>query len=216
MSHDSDLQSSVLAEMAWEPSIAAGHIGVTARNGIVTLSGHVDSFLEKNAAEEAARRVKGVKGVAGELEVRLAFDMTRGDDDIASAAISRLAWDTAVPRDAIQVEVERGWVTLTGDVRWYFEKEAAATDVRNLAGVTGLTDKVTIKAAVSTLDISDSIMDALHRSWFFDPKTVTVTAEGGHVRLSGTVRSLNERRIAANTAWAAPGTSDVQNDLVVV
>ncbi|TLU74528.1 BON domain-containing protein [Lichenicoccus roseus] len=216
MSHDSDLQSSVLAEMAWEPSIAAGHIGVTARNGIVTLSGHVDSFLEKNAAEEAARRVKGVKGVAGELEVRLAFDMTRGDDDIASAAISRLAWDTAVPRDAIQVEVERGWVTLTGDVRWHFEKEAAATDVRNLAGVTGLTDKVTIKAAVSTLDISDSIMDALHRSWFFDPKTVTVTAEGGHVRLSGTVRSLNERRVAANTAWAAPGTSDVQNDLVVV
>ena len=216
MSHDSSLQQSVLAELAWEPSITAAHIGVTARNGIVTLSGHVESFLQKNAAEDAARRVKGVKGVAEELEVHLAYDMARGDDDIAAAAVDRLAWDTAVPKDSVQVKVERGWVTLTGTVRWHFEKQAAASDVRHLAGVVGLSDQVTIVPTVNTLNISDNIMDALHRSWFFDPKTVNVTAEGGHVRLSGTVRSLNERYVAADTAWAAPGTTDVQNDLVVV
>ena len=215
MSHDSDLQQAVLAELKWEPSVVAAHIGVTANDGVVTLSGHVDSFVQKHAAEDAARRVKGVKAVAEELDVRLAFDNQRGDDDIAAAALSRLAWDVSVPRDAIKVEVEKGWVTLTGQVEWHFQKNAVASAVRQLAGVVGISNQVLLKSRVSTADISDNIMHALHRSWFFDPDTIEVTARGGDILLAGTVASWHDRQVAAETAWAAPGATSVENNITV-
>ena len=125
MPFDKQLQQAVLAELDWEPSVLAGHIGVTANDGVVTLSGHVESFAEKHAAETAAGRVRGVKAVAEEINVELPFERIRGDDDIAAAAIERLSWDTSVPRDAITVKVEQGWVTLTGQVSWYYQKAAA-------------------------------------------------------------------------------------------
>ena len=215
MLQDQALQQAVIAELGWEPSIVASHIGVTADDGVITLSGHVDSFVQKHAAEDAARRVKGVRAVAEEIEVRLAFDARRGDDDIAAAAVNRLAWDMSVPREAVKVRVESGWVTLTGTVEWHYQKVAAAQAVRSLMGVTGVSDQIVLRPRVSAGGISDSIMHALHRSWFFDPNTIKVSATGGDIRLTGTVSSWHDRQVAAQTAWAAPGATSVVNDLTV-
>ncbi|AOH87057.1 ornithine aminotransferase (plasmid) [Sphingomonas panacis] len=215
MSNDRHLQAAVLAELDWEPSIAAAHIGVMADGGVVTLSGHVTSFAEKQAAEAAARRVKGVKAVVEEIEIRLHSHAKHEDEEIAAAAVHRLAWDVSVPRDAIQVQVEAGWITLTGEVDWHFQRDNAKQAVLRLPGVIGISDKVTIKRKVDVGNISDEIMHALHRSWFFDPKTVRVSAHDGKVVLAGTVRSPHERQIAAATAWAAPGVTDVRNDIMV-
>jgi osmotically-inducible protein OsmY len=216
MSHDHDLQQAVLAELSWEPSVTAAHIGVAANEGVVTLTGHVESFAEKHAAEIAARRVKGVKAVAEEIEVRLSFDTRRSDTEIAAAAIERLAWDVAIPRDAVTVKVENGWITLTGQVDWHYQQEAVEQDIRPLFGVVGVSNQTAIKPRVDARNLGDDIMHALHRSWFFDPKTITVTADGGMVRLSGTVRSAHDRQVAAATAWAAPGTTAVENDIVII
>ncbi len=216
MSDDKQLQERVLAELRWDPSVTAAHIGVAANAGVVTLTGHVDSYAEKRAAETAAHRVKGVKAVAEEIEVRLPFETKRDDDDIAAAAVDRLAWDVSVPRDAVKIKVEDGWITLSGEVNWYYQKEAAEQDVRRLFGVTGVSNKVSIKPRVNALNIRDDIMHAMDRSWFFDPKTITVSAVGGKVRLTGTVPSLHDWKVAASTAWAAPGVTDVENNLIVV
>jgi osmotically-inducible protein OsmY len=216
MSQDSQLQQFVLAEFSWEPSVTAGHIGVTANAGVVTLTGHVDSYAKKHAAETAARRVKGVKAVAEEIEVRLPFDMKRSDEDIAAAAIERLFWNVSVPKDSVQVKVEQAWVTLTGEVDWWYEKDAAEQDIRPLYGVVGVSNEMTIKPRVDTSNLSYDITRALHRSWFFDPDHVHVSAVGGNVKLSGTVQSYHERQVAADTAWSAPGTTNVENDNAVV
>lgn len=215
MSHDSNLQRAVLAALNWEPSVVAAHIGVTAQDGVVTLSGHVDSFVQKHAAEDAARRVKGVRAVAGDLDVQLAFDHQRTDDEIAAAALERLSWDVAVPSDTIRLEVDHGWVTMTGQVTWHFQKEAAEQALRPLAGVVGISDQIVIAPRVSASNISDDIMHALHRSWFFDEDNIHVSAEGGKVHLTGTVDSWVDRQTAASTAWAAPGTTSVENDIRV-
>jgi len=215
MSHDAQLQKAVLAELAWEPSITAAHIGVTADNGTVTLSGHVHSYGQKHAAEMATGRVKGVKAVAEEIEVRLPFEIKRDDTDIATAAIDRLAWDTGTPRDAVKVKVEKGWLTLTGEVIWHFQKEAAEREVRNLMGVLGVSNQITIKPRVDTAHLSDDIQHALNRSIFFDPEKVHVTAQDGRVKLTGFVGSWQEKRTAASTAWAAPGATAVENDLII-
>jgi len=214
MSDDDQLQQAVLAELSWEPSVAAAHIGVSAKDGVVTLTGHVESFAQKHAAEAAARRVGGVDAVAEEIEVRLPIDTRRSDEDIAAAAVDRLAWDVSIPRDAIQVTVEQGWLTLTGEVDRHYQREAAEQDVRRLFGVVAVSNQLTIKAAVSASTISNDIMHALHRSWF-DPKTIGVSARGGRVRLTGSAPSSYARRVAVATAWAAPGTTEVVNDIVI-
>ena len=216
MSHDSKLQQDVLAEFKWEPSVTAAHIGVTANGGVVTLTGHVESYAEKFAAEAAARRVKGVKAVAEEIEVRLPFDVTRSDDEIAAAAIDRLAWDVSVPRDSVLVKVENGWVTLSGQLDWHYQKQAVEQNIRPLFGVVGVSNQLTIKPKVDTSTLSDDINHALHRSWFFNPDHIKVTAAGGNVRLTGTVHSPHDRQVAAATAWSAPGATNVENDIAVV
>jgi osmotically-inducible protein OsmY len=215
MSRDSQLQQAVLAELGWDPSVVAAHIGVTANAGVITLTGHVESFAEKHAAETATRRVRGVKAVAEEIEVRLAFDRKRGDDAIAAAAIERLAWDVSIPNDTVAVQVENGWVTLSGEVELHYQKEAAEEDVRRLLGVVGVSNQTTIKPRLNDSNISDEIMNALNRSWFFDPMTIRVSAEGGKVCLTGTVNSPHERQVAAVTAWAA-GATAVKNDIAIV
>ena len=214
MSADSDLKKAVLDELSWEPSVTAAHIGVTAKDGVVALSGHVENYMEKFSAEKAAGRVKGVKAVAEEIEVRLPIDTKRSDEDIAAAALTRLAWSVSVPHDSVKVRVEKGWVTLTGEVEWHYQKEAAEHDVRSLYGVVGVLNETTIKARVDALHVRDDIVHALHRSWAFDP-AISVVATGGRVKLSGTVRTPYDRRVAAATAWAAPGATVVENDLVV-
>jgi osmotically-inducible protein OsmY len=216
MSQDSQLQQDVLAEFKWEPSVTARHIGVTANHGVVTLSGHVDSYAQKHAAEAAARRVKGVRGVAEEIEVRLPFDTKRTDDDIAAAAIERLAWNVTVPKDSVNVKVENGWVTLTGQVDWWYQKDAVEQDIRPLHGVIGVSNQTTIKPRVNTTTLSDEITHALHRSWFFNPENVHVRADGGKVVLTGTVSSLHDKQVAAQTAWAAPGATNVENNITVM
>ncbi len=215
MLNDNDLQQAVLAELNWEPSVNAAHIGVTANAGVVTLSGHVESFFEKHEAELAALRMRGVKAVAMDIEVQLPFDMTRGDDDIAAAAIDRLGWDISVPRDAIKITVDQGWVTLTGEVDWNYQKQAVEFDVHRLVGITGVSNQIMIKPRINTSNLSDEITHALHRSWFFDPKMISVSADGGKIRLTGTVPTLHERQVAAATAWTARGVTEVENDIAV-
>jgi osmotically-inducible protein OsmY len=214
MSDDNELKQAVLDELKWEPSVNAAHIGVTTNAGVVTLMGHVESYAEKSAAERAARRVKDVKAIAEEIEVRLPFGIKRGDEEIASAAVNRLTWNMSVPKDAVKVQVEKGWITLTGEVDWHFQQEAAADEVRGLYGVVGVSNLITIKPRANASNIRDDIMVALHRSWF-DPKTINVSVQGGKVRLTGTVREWNERDVAGSTAWAAPGTTSVENDIRV-
>jgi osmotically-inducible protein OsmY len=154
--------------------------------------------------------------VVEEIAVRLPVGVGRGDAEIAAAAVERLAWDVAVPPDAVQVKVEQGWITLTGAVDWFYQRDAAEQDVRRLFGVVGLSNQIAIKPKVDVANISDDIMHALHRSWFFDPHTITVTADGGRVRLTGSVHSPHDRQVAAATAWAAPGVIDVVNEIAIV
>ncbi len=216
MSQDSQLQKAVLEELSWEPSVNAAHIGVIAKDGVVTLTGHVESFAEKRAAEAAVRRVKGVKAVAEEIEVRLPFEVKWSDDEIGAAAVERLAWDVSVPRDAVKVRIEKGWVTLTGEVDWYYQKNAADQDMRRLFGVVGVTNQITIKPRVNASNIMSDITLALHRSWLFDPNQISVSAQGGKVWLTGTVHSPHDRQVAARIAWAAPGVTDVENDINII
>jgi len=214
MSDDKHLKQAVLDELQWEPSVNAAHIGVTAKDGVITLMGHVENYFEKSAAEKAARRVKEVRAVAEEIEVRLPFSVKHGDEDIASAAVDRLRWDSTFPDGAVKAKVEKGWVTLTGEVDWHYQQEAAANDVRGLWGVTGVSNEIAIKPRPNTSNIRDKIMVALDRSWF-DPATINVTAQGGKVTLTGKVNSWYERDEAGSAAWAAPGTTSVENDIYV-
>lgn len=214
MNHDQQLKADVLAELDWEPSVTQAHIGVTAKNGVVTLLGHVGSYMEKYAAERAAYRVKGVKAVAEELKVELADHFKRTDEDIAAAALSRIQWSVAVPSDAVKVKVENGWVTLTGNVEWKYQKDNAASDIRALMGVVGVSNEIAVRPKVDAKNMKDNIMHALHRSWF-DPNQIKVKADEGEVTLTGTVHSWPDYDLASSTAWSAPGTTSVQNNIAV-
>ncbi|NEU14683.1 BON domain-containing protein [Methylobacterium sp. BTF04] len=215
MTMDKTLQSNVLKELDWEPSVNAAHIGVTAKDGIVTLTGHVQNYMEKYAADKAAGRVKGVRAVAEEIEVRLPHHAEKNDDEIAAALLLRLDWNVSVPDKAVQVKVEKGWVTLTGQVDWQFQKEAAEHDIRGMLGVVGILNSIKIKERPNAVNIGADITEALHRSWY-DPKTINVTASGGTVRLTGTVDNWYDRQMAGWTAWAAPGATTVENNIRVV
>lgn len=215
MTKDHELQQAVQAGLAWEPRVTAAHIGISAEGGVVTLNGHVETYPEKWAAEEAAAGVRGVRAVANEIEVRLPFERQRDDKDIAAAALDRLAWSAGIPAERFQVMVEKGWVTLTGVADRHFQREEAELDVRRLHGVVGVSNQITIKPVVDTGTLSDDIIHALHRSWFFDTNPVHVSAEGGRVHLTGTVGSPHERQSAASTAWSAAGVTSVVNDITV-
>lgn len=214
-SNDNDLKQAVLAELAWEPRVTAAHVGVTASAGVVTLTGHVENYGAKNAAENAVGRVRGVRAVVDELEVRLPSSIVKHDDEIAAAALDRFSWAVSVPTDAIRVAVEKGWVTLTGAVDWYFQKESAVREVRDLSGVVGITDRIAINPRVDVGNISDDIALALRRSWY-SPKTVTVSADGGKIILAGTASTWRDRSEAEATAWAAPGATSVENHIGVI
>ena len=213
---NTQLQSNVLAELGWEPSIDAGHIGVSVHDGVVTLNGHVGSFWQKFAAENAAARVKGVKAVAEEIEVKLPFDIKHGDEEIAKAALQRLSWDASVPSDAIKVRVEKGQVTLNGNVNWHYQKEAAEHAIRYLNGVVSVFNHINIEPTVNANNVAESIVKALHRSWYYDANTIKVNADGGAITLTGTVTTWNARDLAGTTAWSAPGASSVKNDIQVL
>lgn len=215
MRNDTELQLDVLAELKWEPAVNATHITVSAKQGIVTLSGHVPSFGEKSAAERAAERVYGVKAVADELEVKLPGSSKRADEDMAAACVSALKAHCSVPDEKIKVVVRDGWVTLDGEVEGQYQRDAAERAIRHLTGVRGVTDNIVIKPRVSSSDVKGNIEAAFLRSAEIDARRISVETRDGKVILHGNVRSCAEREEAQYAAWAAPGVTAVENDLTV-
>lgn len=215
MNDDLQLQQRVLDELEFEPSVAAAHIGVSARQGVVTLTGHVGSYTEKYAAERAARRVKGVKAVAMELDVRLAEDRKIADDEIADRAVRILGWDVSVPADKITVRVEHGMVSLGGEVEWQFQRSAAEHDIRKLSGVRAVINNITLAPQVQAEDVHAKIRAALERNAEIEANNIVVGVTGGKVTLTGRVGDWTEREEIVRAAWAAPGVTEVYDELVV-
>jgi osmotically-inducible protein OsmY len=213
--NDKQLQQAVIDELDWEPSVHASHIGVTASNGVVTLSGHVPTYWEKRAAERAAQRVKGVKAIVEEIDVQLRGEDRWADDTIAERALQRLASDAAVPKDRITLKVEDGWVTLTGEVDWHFQKTAAERDVHNITGVRGLTNQITIKPQVQRFEVRDKIAKALARTAALDAAAISIQTDDGSVTLRGKVHSWSERKLVEDAAWSAPGVTEVNDKLSI-
>ena len=215
MKSDLEVRQDVERELAWDPRIDAATIAVAAKQGVVTLTGQVRNFIEKWEAEDAAKRVAGVIGIANDLEVTLVGPAV-SDTDLAERVSMALQWNAAVPADAIKAVVSDGWVTLEGSVQWYHQKAAAEDAVRSLHGVRGVTNLISIDNPVDPQDLSGRISEALTRNAHIDARNVTVRAEGHTVVLEGSVRTWAEREEAEKAAWAAPGVTSVENRLVVL
>lgn len=213
MNPDAQLRGDVVAELTWDPMITATNIGVIVKDGVVTLTGHPSSHAEKHAIERAVQRVKGVKGVAIELNVKLAAGYERTDADIAAAAERALEWNVLVPDDKVHPMVENGWVTLNGEVEWEYQGRAAEAAVRNLLGVTGITNQVVVKPKFTPGDIEKNIHDALLRQAEREAREIEVSVQGAQVMLNGKVRSFAERKAVQAAAWSAPGVASVTNNL---
>jgi osmotically-inducible protein OsmY len=214
-SEDMKLRQNVLDELEWEPSLDAAHIGVAAREGVVTLTGHVASFADKLAAERAAWRVAGVRAVAQEIEVRLPSDRKSSDEEIAARALRMLEWDVAVPHERITVKVDHGLVTLSGEVEWGYQRDEAEDDVRRLNGVKGVINSIKVKPSVAAVDVQAQIRRAFERSAELEADHITVAVENGKVVLGGKVSAWIERELAERAAWAAPGVTGVDNQIVI-
>lgn len=212
---DQEIQKQVLSELKWDARVTPNEIGVAVKDGIVTLTGAVNTYTKKWAAEEAALRVRGVKAVANDIEVRLSNSSERTDADIAAAAIQALEWDAVVPHEKIKVAVSKGWVTLTGDVEWQYQKQDAERVVRRLQGVKGVSNLLVVKPSVAPSELQDKIEKALVRSAKTDAENIKVEVQGGKVILKGKVRSYAESAEAARVAWLAPGVTSVENQLVI-
>jgi osmotically-inducible protein OsmY len=215
MKTDKQLQTDVIAELSWEPSVHAAEIGVEVKEGVVTLAGHVGSYAEKWNAERAAQRVSGVKALAVEMDVKLPAFGQRTDADIAKSASNMLSWASSVPDDAIKVVVENAWITLSGAVDWQFQKQAATDAVRFLIGVKGVSDQIAIKPTVTMRAVKADIEAALNRRATRDAKKISVSVDGDDVTLTGTVHSYAERELATNSAWGTPGVRNVVDEMTL-
>jgi osmotically-inducible protein OsmY len=209
---DAKIQEDVTSELRWTPSVTADQITVTAKDGVVTLSGSVPHYFEKNSAEEAAQRVGGVSAVADELEVNLMGSYERSDSDMATAALNALDWNYAVP-EGIKVTVDRAWVTLKGEVEWDYERNAAKDAIAPLMGVRGVTNEITLKKRVQSSDVKTRIEDALKRSAESEGREIKVAVDGSKVTLSGNVHSYSEIEDARLAAWGTPGVMTVESNL---
>jgi osmotically-inducible protein OsmY len=216
MKNDSQLQQDVMDELQWEPRVHHANIGVAAKDGVITLSGFVASYAEKIAAEKAARRVKGVRGLAEEIEVRLPSDAKTADPEIAKRIADMFEWSSLLSKHKLDVKVEHGWVTLAGAVDGYYQRKSAGDLVSRISGVKGVSNQIAIKAAPSPADVKDRIMAAFRRNADLDASTITVAADGSTVRLGGKVHAWYERQIAERAAWSAPGVNRVEDNIMVV
>jgi osmotically-inducible protein OsmY len=216
MKTDSQLQQDVMDELQWEPRVEHANIGVAAKDGVVTLSGFVPSYTSKIAAEKAARRVKGVRGLAEEIEVRFASDPKTSDPEIAKRIADMFDWSVTIPKNKVQVKVEHGWVTLSGAVEYHFHRQAAKDLASRINGVKGVTNLIEVKVAPSPRDVKERIMAAFKRNADLDASTITVVADGNTVRLGGKVHAWYERQIAERAAWAAPGVNRIEDNIAVI
>ncbi len=212
---DKTLRQAVVDALDWNPAIDAAHVGVAARDGVITLSGHVPNYTQKLEAERTARNVRGVTAIAEEIEVRYPGDIYPTDEEIASRAVQVLDWDISVPLDHVKVKVTRGWVTLSGELNWDYQRRNAEADVRKLDGVVGVINQVELKHRASPQDIRTRIEDAFRRDATLDAAAIKVDVIDGKVTLRGNVHSWRERDLAEKSAWSAPGVRTVE-DLVAI
>ena len=216
MKTDSQLQQDVMAELNWEPAVNAAQIGVEVKDGVVTLAGEVSSYSEKLNAERATQRVHGVKALAVEMKVKLSEFGTRTDADIARSASNILNWTSSLPTDAIKLMAEGGWLTLTGNVEWQYQRQDAASSVRYLPGVVGVSNDIVVKPSLSATVVKSDIEAALKRSAAADAKAITVNVHGADVTLTGTVHSWAERDLATRSAWGSAGVGKVVDKMTLV
>ena len=215
MKTDSQIKLDVQDELAWEPSIDETKIGVGVDHGVVTLSGEVDSYTKKLAAEKAAKSVSGVMAVAEDIEVKFASSLEKSDTEIAKAAVDALQWHSSVPNDTIMVKAENGWVYLSGEVNWSYQKNSAKNAVKDLTGVRGVSNSITIKQQAKPFEVKNKIKEAFERSAEIDARRINVTTDGHTVKLSGKVHSIQEKEDAEKAAFKAPGVHVVKNNLKV-
>ncbi|MGB8278122.1 MAG: BON domain-containing protein [Methylovirgula sp.] len=212
---DKLLRKNILAELEWEPSLGAAGIGVAVEDGIVSLTGHVQTYAEKLKAEQVVKRVRGVRAIAEEIEVRPVHSHTHADDEIAKRALNMLNWDVMVPAESLQVKVQQGWLTLSGAVDWQYQRTAAEDDVRKLSGVLGVTNLITIKPRAQSDDIKERIEDALKRNALIEARNITIDVRNGNVTLEGKVHGWHEREVLETAVWAAPGVKSVDDRVIV-
>ena len=211
---DQAIQTEVLAELRWDPSIQASEIGVAVKDGVVTLTGTVDTYFMKWRAEEAAHRVSGVIAVANDITVSTIGERT--DADIAAAAVHALKWNASVPADQIKVTVDKGWVTVKGEVEWQYQRQEVERVIRRLWGVKGVSNLITLKPLASPTDLKKKIEDALVRTAEVDANNIDVEVQGSNAILKGKVHSWAEKQEAERTAWLAPGITSVDNQIKVI
>jgi osmotically-inducible protein OsmY len=215
MKTDSQIQLDVIAELKFEPSVNPTHIGVTVKDGIVSLMGSVENYFEKYHAEKATQRVSGVRGVAMEIDVKLPSIVSRTDSEIAHAIDNVISWSTLLNKDDIHVKVESGWVTVTGTVKWNYQKTMINSSIGHLMGVTGISDQVTISNELNNAVVKKEIIDSLNRRAKTDASNINVEIKGGEVTLSGHIHDFSERELVKHAAWSSAGVVKVTDKLTL-